>query len=53
VAVPSYGAASAREAAREASGKLKGLRITRKDVEGVMDRLSAVRDFGFGTGVGY
>jgi hypothetical protein len=45
VAVPSYGA----------SGKLKSpLRITRQDVEGVIDKLSAVRDFGFGVGgLGY
>jgi hypothetical protein len=43
--VPSYGAA--REAARPRDG-LKGLRITRQDVEGVIDRLSAVREFGFG-----
>ena len=50
VAVPSYGAM--REGV---AGKLKNpLRITREDVEGVMDRLSAVRDFGFGVGgVGY
>ena len=46
VAVPSYGAIS---------GKLKSpLRITRQDVEGVIDKLSAVRDFGFGVGgLGY
>jgi hypothetical protein len=42
VAVPSYGATA---------GKLKNpLRITREDVEGVIDKLSAVRDFGFGVG---
>ena len=46
VAVPSYGATA---------GKLKHpLRITRGDVEGVIDKLSAVRDFGFGVGgLGY
>jgi hypothetical protein len=46
VAVPSYGATA---------GKLKNpLRITRDDVEGVIDKLSAVRDFGFGVGgLGY
>jgi hypothetical protein len=46
VAVPSYGATA---------GKLKNpMRITREDVEGVIDKLSAVRDFGFGVGgLGY
>ena len=45
IAVPSYGT----------TGKLKSpLRITRQDVEGVIDKLSAVRDFGFGVGgLGY
>ena len=45
IAVPSYGP----------TGKLKGpLRITRQDVEGVIDKLSAVREFGFGVGgLGY
>jgi hypothetical protein len=45
IAVPSYGP----------TGKLKSpLRITRDDVEGVIDKLSAVRDFGFGVGgLGY
>ena len=46
IAVPSYGATT---------GKLKNpLRITREDVEGVIDKLSGVRDFGFGAGgLGY
>ena len=45
IAVPSYGP----------TGKLKSpLRITRQDGEGVIDKLSAVRDFGFGVGgLGY
>ena len=45
-----------REAARGGStyAPAKKLRITREDVEGVMNKLSAVRDFGFGVGgLGY
>ena len=42
VAVPSYGATA---------GKFKNpLRITREDVEGVIGKLNAVKDFGFGPG---
>ena len=34
--------------------KAKGLRLTREDVQGVVSRLSAVREFGFGPGgLGY
>jgi hypothetical protein len=45
-----------REGARGGStyAPAKKLRITREDVEGVMNKLSAVRDFGFGVGgLGY